>query len=155
MKKVFCIGLPKTGTTSFGKAFELLGYRHHVETDCIKGCNSITHGNYRYSIDEIENNDVFEETPYHLIYEWLDAIYEAQFMLTTRISPETYLNSLRNEPDPSLGLDICNFANPRLMFTQTDTKGQGLCLQICKLFALTGGLYARDRPIDSAGAACC
>ncbi len=99
MKKVFCIGLPKTGTTSIGKAFELLGYKHNAKTDCIIGCNSIIQGNYSYIIQEIKENDFFEDTPYHLIYEWLDTTCEAKFILTTRLSPETYLESLKNEPD--------------------------------------------------------
>lgn len=29
MSKVFCIGMFKTGTTSIGKAFEILGYKTH------------------------------------------------------------------------------------------------------------------------------
>jgi hypothetical protein len=100
MNKIFCIGLPKTGTTSVGMAFDLLGLKHNKSTDSAKSIKSIIDGTYDYIIDEINNNDAFEDTPYHLIYKWLDVNYpESKFILTVRNSEAKFLNSLMNESE--------------------------------------------------------
>lgn len=97
--KIFCIGLPKTGTTTLGKALEILGYSHNSETDSVLGLNSITDGTYDYIIDQIGKYDAFEDSPYPMCWKWLAEKYpDAKFILTTRESPYKFLLSLLNEP---------------------------------------------------------
>lgn len=98
--KVFCIGLPKTGTTSIGKAFDILGISHNGATDSSLAIRDICNGSFKYIKEQIEEFNGFEDTPYHLIYEWLCITYpNAKFILTERASPESYLNSLKNESE--------------------------------------------------------
>lgn len=98
MDKVFCIGLPKTGTTSMGVAFEMLGYKHNKYTNCHLSLVDIVRGN-GYIKSQLEQYDAFEDTPYHLIYKRLaDQYPDAKFILTERNDPYTYLQSLLKEP---------------------------------------------------------
>lgn len=96
--KVFCIGLPKTGTTSIGKAFDILGLKHNSATNSTLAIRDICNGSFKYIKEEIERYDGFEDTPYHLIHEFLNREYtDIKFILTERLTPQKYLNSLLNE----------------------------------------------------------
>lgn len=98
--KIFCIGLPKTGTTTIGKALEILGYSHNYASDSVLGLNSIERGDYNYILDQIDKYDAFEDSPYPMCWKWLVKNYpDAKFILTTRSSPYKFLNSLLNEPE--------------------------------------------------------
>ena len=78
MSKVFEIGLPKTGTTSLGKAFKILGYDHqgichdsHAiayggSEDC--GPNTLPTGEgLEKVLAMIEEHEAFEDGPWHNI----------------------------------------------------------------------------------------
>jgi hypothetical protein len=96
--KIFCIGLPKTGTTSLGKAFDILGLSHNEATDSTLAIRDICNASYNYIREQISVYDAFEDTPYHLIYDWLHYNYpEAKFILTERLNEDKYLQSLLNE----------------------------------------------------------
>jgi len=96
--KVFCMGLPKTGTTSIGKAFDILGLKHNAATDSTLAIRDICNGSYKYITEQINEFEAFEDTPYHLIYDWLHYMYpDAKFILTERLNEQKYLNSLLNE----------------------------------------------------------
>jgi len=98
--KIFCIGLPKTGTTSLGKAFDILGLKHNKATDSTLAIRDICNGSFTYIEDQVREYDAFEDTPYHLIYEQLGNMYpDAKFILTERLNSSVYLNSLLNESD--------------------------------------------------------
>lgn len=81
-KKIFCIGLSKTGTTSLARALEILGYR----TRDYIGVTRYASGDLS-SVDlaEIDASDAFTDTPIPSFYRELDKKYPgSKFILTTR-----------------------------------------------------------------------
>lgn len=96
--KVFIIGFHKTGTTSLGKALQILGY---------KVCGSLKNGyGYRHQAnpreyifskakDQVEKFEAFQDTPWFLYYKELYALFpNAKFILTIR-PEEKWLNSVQ------------------------------------------------------------
>lgn len=97
-QKVFCIGFQKTGTTSLGKALEILGYRV---------CGYAPFHNLR----EYEGADVwdvvrerarslsykynaFQDTPWSVMYPEMDALHpSSKFLLVTR-NTDSWINSV-------------------------------------------------------------
>lgn len=81
MKKIFGIGLPKTGQTSLAWAMQNLGYKT-VQ--------------YPYRPSQIKNNDFAIDLPVTLKYKSLDKKYpHSKFILTTR-DFDSWLTSMRN-----------------------------------------------------------
>lgn len=92
--KVFGIGLNKTGTTTLGDAFRLMGLRH-VSTrppllkDWVEGRRDRV-----WAV--VDDHDSFEDWPWPFVYEEAFERYEdARFVLTLRESPEAWLKSLK------------------------------------------------------------
>lgn len=99
-KKVFIIGFHKTGTSSMGKAFQILGYRV---------CGSIKEGEDFKSADipvrqyilskagELLNRyDCFQDTPWFMFYRELYELYpDAYFVFTVR-PDEDWIKSVTN-----------------------------------------------------------
>lgn len=97
-KKVFIIGFHKTGTTSLGKALQILGY---------KVCGSIKEA-YDYRKHDLQkeyifsktqnllkNYDAFQDTPWFLFYKELYDLYpDDNFILTIR-EPDKWLRSVQ------------------------------------------------------------
>jgi hypothetical protein len=84
MSTIFGIGFHKTGTSSLGRAFEYLGYRvqGHVPTSGIEDAKRKAR-TYR------KGYDVLQDTPWPVLYEWLDHTYPgSQFILTVRPEDE-------------------------------------------------------------------
>lgn len=97
--KIFGIGLNKTGTTSLGKALEMLGYHKHVKAD-LNLLQAWVSNDYNVIKKSIELNEVFEDWPWPLMYEWLIEEYpEAKFILTTRSSSDKWFQSLCKHAD--------------------------------------------------------
>jgi hypothetical protein len=93
--KVFGIGLNKTGTTTLGVCFRILGFDH-------MGCRpdllvDLRKGRISRVFNEIDKHEAFEDWPYPLMYRALWARYgpDAKFVLTMRRSGETWLQSLK------------------------------------------------------------
>lgn len=95
--KIFCIGLNKTGTTSFGDALAMFGYqrcgwatslsprlvREYFEGDL----STIRNVAYKF--------DVLEDLPWPLVYQEMDQHFpNAKFVLTVRESPGKWLESI-------------------------------------------------------------
>ena len=92
--RVFGIGLNKTGTTSLGKALEVLGYNQHAS------CNleMVRHW-HKGEIDKIlefaKDYNSFEDWPWPLIYkELFEEFEDAKFILSKRSSKEVWFESL-------------------------------------------------------------
>ena len=105
-RKVFGIGLIKTGTTSLGKALELLGYDHTNENrEYLLRCTQERH--LRPVLHWVDNHDSFEDWPWPLLYEELDRHYpNSRFILTLRLDEERWLKSVKRHSEwvgPSLG----------------------------------------------------
>lgn len=92
--KVFCVGLGKTGTKSFGALMRKLGYRH-VTGPVSEGLalNALGHGADLLPI--IRANDSFDDYPYPLMFEFLAETFpDSRFVLTRRSSEHKWLRSL-------------------------------------------------------------
>lgn len=95
MQKVFCIGLNRTGTKSFGRAMRLLGYR--AATWSPLPIQLYMQKNQR-ALDEIVGQyDAFDDWPWPLMARDLAKKYpQSKFVLTRRKSPEIWLTSIQS-----------------------------------------------------------
>lgn len=90
--KIFGIGFHKTGTSSLGRALELLGYR-------VTGPNGVRNPNiaqevYQMAFELAEEFDAFQDNPWPILYRELDQRYRgSKFILTIR-SPEHWIQSV-------------------------------------------------------------
>lgn len=91
--KVFCIGFQKTGTTSLGKALEILGYNVCGPigvTDPEIGSKAID-----WAVATIPHFDAFQDNPWPLLFKELDMMCpNSKFILTTR-PPRSWIRSMQ------------------------------------------------------------
>jgi hypothetical protein len=93
-RKVFGIGLPKTGTTTLGQCFSILGYKHHsFDMDLAR---RVAKGDVDSSLRRAESFETFEDWPWFQLYERVFLAFpQAKFVLTVRRSTDDYILSLR------------------------------------------------------------
>jgi hypothetical protein len=92
--KVFCIGLGKTGTTTFGASMSHIGFKHHP-TICAYGSACFRSGNIDRLLELTKDYDSFDDFPWPLIYKELADFYpRAKFVLTIRSDAETWFRSV-------------------------------------------------------------
>ena len=92
--KVFCIGLNKTGTTSIGKALEILGFhkRKSYDSDLVKHWSQ---NNFEPILQAAKEHNNLEDWPWPLVYQRMAKEFpEAKFILTKRNSAEDWYYSL-------------------------------------------------------------
>ena len=91
--KVVCVGLGKTGTSSFARAMQILGFRH-----CTMG-GGVNNFYDRKMIKlrmKMASYDSFDDFPWCFLYEQFEQSYpKTRFVLTVRRSPEAWLDSLK------------------------------------------------------------
>ncbi len=93
-KKVFGIGLNKTGTTTLGECGRALGY---TSTTCDRRLlhTVVRKGDFGAVEEVIAANDLFEDWPWPLIYKECDELVPgSKFILTTRKTPDIWFRSL-------------------------------------------------------------
>ena len=96
--KIVCVGLNKTGTTSFGDAMEALGYRRLGWRPNISSPLMLRwhEGHFGPFARQLAQYDVFEDLPWCLVWREVDALYpNARFVLTRRRSEEAWLRSMQ------------------------------------------------------------
>ena len=92
-KKVFGIGWAKTGTTTLGRCFEILGYNHQSQN--LSLVPQIIQGNFAKTLRIATAKESFEDWPWPLVYREMDAAFPgSRFVLTTR-APNHWLASYR------------------------------------------------------------
>ena len=91
-EKIVCVGLGKTGTTSFARAMTILGYRHKSQGHGFAFAN-------RYMLPirwTLRQYDSFDDFPWPYLYEFIKFAYpRSKFILTTRKSSLVWLDSLK------------------------------------------------------------
>ncbi len=94
MGKLFGIGWAKTGTTTLGKCFEILGYRHQgQDLDLVR---HISDGDIAPILKRVAEKDAFEDWPWIILYQELDRAFPgSKFILTVRDSTR-WLGSYSN-----------------------------------------------------------
>ena len=93
-KKIFCIGLPKTGTSSLLHAFRFLGYkvtRHNRQL-----LREFRRGETARLDRVISEHDAFQDLPYAYCFEYLYEHYAdiGLFILTKRSSADRWIQSV-------------------------------------------------------------
>ena len=93
--KVFCVGLSKTGTTSFGECMKLLGYHHLCGFD--QRAADYYLGRDIAALDElVAQHDSFDDWPWPSLFKRYAHRYpNSKFVLTTRKSSLTWLESYK------------------------------------------------------------
>lgn len=95
--KVFCIGYNKTGTTSVGRAFEMMGYRN-ASFNRVVWRNWYLKGNYFKVLDYASKFDSFDDLPWLTedMIPLLDKVFpHSKFVYLTR-EEEAWKKSLYN-----------------------------------------------------------
>jgi hypothetical protein len=91
-RRVFGVGLPRTGTTTLGKCLEILGYRL-AEFD-FAALEAYAAGNLQHVFATSDQFEAFEDYPWFLLYEEFEARYpDSLYILTTRKDSATWLKS--------------------------------------------------------------
>jgi len=92
--KVFGIGWAKTGTTTLGRCFEILGYNHQSQN--LSLVPQILRGDFAKTLRIAAAKESFEDWPWPLVYQEMDAAFPgSRFVLTTR-ALERWLASYRS-----------------------------------------------------------
>jgi len=95
-EKIFCIGLSKTGTTSFGQAMQRLGYRHR--TGGFAGI--LTPETQDQALDVIRSHDSFDDLPWPFMVPFcLHVCRDIKFVLTVRRDSEAWIKSVKGHFD--------------------------------------------------------
>jgi hypothetical protein len=109
--KVFGIGWAKTGTTTLGRCFEILGYNHQSQN--LSLVPLILRGDFAKTLRIAAGKESFEDWPWPLVYREMDSAFPgSRFVLTTR-DPEHWLASYRamlaaeNQPTPEVRAIRC------------------------------------------------
>jgi hypothetical protein len=94
MSKIFGIGWAKTGTTTLGQCFEILGYDHQGQR--LDLVHDIKEGDLRQVREVARQSESFEDWPWIVLFRELDAMFpESKFILTKR-KPEGWIRSYKN-----------------------------------------------------------
>ena len=96
MSKVFGIGMHKTGTSSLGRALEVLGYQSCMGANTLRAhlgekklMTRLFAGNYAEIFEFADNYSAFNDLPWCLLYKELDAHFpNSKFILTVRNEQE-------------------------------------------------------------------
>lgn len=104
-EKIFCIGLSKTGTTSFGKCMHQLGFNH--KTYDLELLRDAKKGIYDEIYNTVDRYESFDDWPWPLIYKEIDKKYtNSKFVLTVRKEPEVWYQSLKKH---SIRIDTSDY----------------------------------------------
>lgn len=103
MKKIFGVGWAKTGTTTLGSCFKILGYTHQSQKLAL--AHHLKTGNLSRIISLARQMDTFEDWPWLILYQELDKAFPgSKFVLTKRKSDRwisSYQNMLASQGDAS------------------------------------------------------
>jgi sulfotransferase family protein len=94
-RKVFGVGLNKTGTTTLGQCLTVLGYRHRSYSSA--ALEAYLQGRTGEVVDMTRDFDSCEDWPWPLVWRELWDRYGdgARYVLTTRSSSEVWVESLK------------------------------------------------------------
>ncbi|MDA3897375.1 MAG: hypothetical protein PF482_14670 [Desulfobacteraceae bacterium] len=93
-QKIFCIGLPKTGTTTLGESLQLLGYQKAPYDNTL--IDQVAQRNNSGIKTQIQKYDCFEDWPWPLVFRKVHQILpNGCFILTLRKNEQTWLESIQ------------------------------------------------------------
>jgi hypothetical protein len=92
--KVFGIGWAKTGTTTLGRCFEILGFDHQSQR--LDLVNDIARGDFTRIMALAAKKQAFEDWPWILLYRELDRAFPGSRFILTGRDPGRWLGSYQN-----------------------------------------------------------
>lgn len=139
--KIFGVGWAKTGTTTLGDCFGILGYSH-------KGHDLNLVGNLAQALVVARLYDTFQDWPWILYYKELDEHFpESKFVLTTR-DCDSWLRSYRNTISKQTPSEMLNEARKKIYgFVTTEAADEQLIERYERHNAEVKRHFA-DRPRD-------
>ena len=103
--KIFEVGVMRTGTTSLGRAYEILGFNH-------RGCNHVLNNkfnkerDYNMLFNVIDKYDAFQDVPWQSIdVQILDKKYPGSKFILLERDDESWIRSLEYWSSPILNED--------------------------------------------------
>ena len=109
-RKVFGIGLPKTGTKTLGNCFEELGFKHRSFDMGLAA--QAKRNELEPVLAEAAKYETFEDWPWFFLYRELDQRFPgSKFVLTLRKDVDAYLTSLKKHHE-RYGLRRPDFVKP-------------------------------------------
>jgi hypothetical protein len=110
--KIFEVGVMRTGTTSLGRAYEILGFNH-------RGCSHILNNKFKKERDYnmlfnvIDKYDAFQDVPWHSIdVQILDKKYPGSKFILLERDDESWIRSLEYWSSPALNKDWEEWIEP-------------------------------------------
>lgn len=109
-KKIFGVGLPKTGTRSLGYCYRRFGFKHRsYDMDLAV---QVKRNQLEPVFAEVAKHEAFEDWPWFSIYRELDLRFPgSKFILTLRKDTDAYVNSLRGHHERQ-GIRKVGFVKP-------------------------------------------
>lgn len=94
MGKIFGIGWAKTGTTTLGECFRILGFNHQSQRlDLVR---NLGQGDLAPIIGVAKNKDTFEDWPWIILYKELDKFFANSRFILTKRDPQKWIISYQN-----------------------------------------------------------
>lgn len=94
MTKVFGIGWARTGTTTLGTCFRLLGYNH--QTQDLSLVKDLAKNDLLRIMALAATKDTFDDWPWIILYQQLDQAFPGSKFVLTRRKTENWLRSYEN-----------------------------------------------------------
>jgi hypothetical protein len=116
LNKVFCIGLPKTGTKTLRAALLQLGYpARRVMSFSLENCDLYWHGDFDALCERARGLDAVMDWPWCLLYQPLARAFpSALFVLTTRLSEQVWFESVKAHAGKRRGRRLSAGMRPRV-----------------------------------------
>lgn len=147
MTKIFGIGWARTGTTTLGTCFQILGYNHQSQD--LSLVEDLASGNLARIMALAATKETFEDWPWIILYQQLDQAFPGSRFILTQRQPEKWLRSYQNmratQPDASAELDATRRILYGLPFPNV-TEGQ--LLERYERHNAEVQRYFHDRPGD-------
>lgn len=94
MQKVFGIGWAKTGTTTLGKCFQILGYKHQGQR--LGLVPDLIDGNFKRTFALASQKESFEDWPWIILYPELDKKFPGSKFVLTQRDTSRWIRSYKN-----------------------------------------------------------
>ena len=153
MMKVFEIGVAKTGTTSLGRAYEILGFKHKAEDPDLY-LKFINNYDYEILFEVIDKYDAFQDGPWHnkdVDYKILDKKYPNSKFIILERDDESWIRSNERFYSPKYHKDWENWEYSFLIDDRWITQRESVIeekLNYKKSKYLEIKEYFKNRPND-------
>ncbi len=94
MSRIFGIGWAKTGTTTLGESFRILGFNHQGQD--LELVKDIGKGDLCRVMELAEKKETFEDWPWIILYKELDIAFPGSRFILTKRGSKKWIKSYKN-----------------------------------------------------------